>query len=64
MSTPVRIFITGDCDGLDALREALVQQHEIELVGEAEQVAQAAGALAGGHLDCVLHATRSASAPS
>ena len=64
MATNVRIFVTGDCDGVDALRDALAQHPDIELVGHAEQVAQASGVLAGGHLDCVLHATRSASFPA
>jgi pilus assembly protein CpaE len=64
MASNVRIFITGDCDGLDALRDALVQQQDIELIGQADHVAQATGVLAGGHLDCVLHATRSSSFPA
>jgi pilus assembly protein CpaE len=54
-----RIYFTGDCDGFANVRESLGQQADFEIVGWSDQVAQAAGALAGGHLDCVLHATRS-----
>src|SRR5207247_4583579 len=60
----IRIYCTGDCDGFEALRRALAEQPEVELVGEGEHVAQATSALAGGHLDCVLHATRSTSFPA
>ncbi len=60
----VRIFVTGDCEGLGTLRESLNAHRELELVGSAENVAQAAATLAGGHLDCVLHATRSSSLPA
>ena len=58
-----RLYFTGDCDGFAELREALSQHAELELVGASEHVAQATGALAGGHLDCILHATRSDSFP-
>ena len=54
-----RVYLTGSCDGFDTLREALAQHPELELVGASEQIQDAAAALAGGHLDCVLHATRS-----
>jgi pilus assembly protein CpaE len=64
MIEAIRIYCTGDCDGFEALRKALADQPEVELVGESEHVAQASPALAGGHLDCVLHATRSASFPA
>ncbi len=64
MSDAVRIYLTGDCDGFDVLRKALAEHAEIEVVGESEHVAQATGVLAGGHLDCVLHATREASFPA
>ena len=58
-----RVYLTGSCDGFDTLREALAQQPELQLVGASEQIQDGASALAGGHLDCVLHATRSSSLP-
>ena len=58
-----RIFITGDCDGLPDLREALAAHPDVELVGSAAQVAEAAPTLTGGHLAVVLHATRSSALP-
>jgi pilus assembly protein CpaE len=61
---PVRIFVTGSCEGLQRLREALESHPEVEVVGSAEQVRDGAGALAGGHLGCVLHATRGQALPS
>jgi pilus assembly protein CpaE len=64
MASNVRLYFTGDCDGFDALREALSQQPGFETVGASEHVAQATGVLAGGHLDCVVHATRSAAFPA
>jgi pilus assembly protein CpaE len=59
-----RIFITGSCDGLDKLRDALAAAETVELVGTAEQVREAGGPLAGGHLQVVLHATRASSLPA
>jgi pilus assembly protein CpaE len=59
-----RIFITGACDGLDKLREALAATEAVELVGAADDVRAAGGPLAGGHLQVVLHATRSSSLPA
>src|ERR671933_2686818 len=59
----VRIYVTGSCEGSAKLTEALANHHELELVGAAERVVDAAGALAGGHLQCVLHATSSPSLP-
>jgi pilus assembly protein CpaE len=59
----LRIYITGECEGLHVLREALEQHPELELVGTSEDVAHAASALAGGHLDAILHGTRSSSLP-
>jgi pilus assembly protein CpaE len=58
-----RIYVTGDCDGLPDLRESLSNHPEVELVGSAPQVAEAAPALTGGHLQVVLHATRSSALP-
>jgi pilus assembly protein CpaE len=60
---PTRIFVTGACDGLDELVAALAEHPEVELVGRQEHVGNAAGALAGGHLGAILHATRRASLP-
>jgi pilus assembly protein CpaE len=59
-----RVYFTGDCDGFADLRDALGNHHELEVIGWADHVAQAAGVLAGGHLDCILHGTRSESFPS
>jgi pilus assembly protein CpaE len=59
----LRLYATGSCEGFDKLRESLANHPEIELVGASANVADAAAALAGGHLDAVLHATRSASLP-
>src|SRR3954447_15370713 len=64
MKDKIRVFFTGNCDGLDALRASLAESDEIEVVGTSEQVAAASAPLAGGHLDCVLHATRSSSFPA
>jgi len=59
-----RLYFTGDCDGLADLRDALAQHPELEVIGFSDHVAQATGVLAGGHLDCVLHATRSDTFPA
>jgi pilus assembly protein CpaE len=61
--TPDRVFVTGDCDGLPDLRDALAAHPEVELVGSAAQVAEAAPTLTGGHLQVVLHATRAGTLP-
>jgi pilus assembly protein CpaE len=58
-----RVFVTGDCDGLPDLRDALANHPEVELVGSASQVSEAAPTLTGGHLQVVLHATRSSTLP-
>ena len=70
MSTPetshrerVRIYATGSCEGFEKLRDSLAAHPEVELVGSSNSVADGAAALAGGHLDAVLHATRSTSLP-
>jgi pilus assembly protein CpaE len=60
---PTRVFITGDCDGLNELCAALEEHPEIELVGRKEHVSDAAATLAGGHLGTILHATRWHSLP-
>lgn len=59
----VRTYITGSCEGLDQLREALERHFEVELIGASSSVAEAAGALAGGHLGVVLHGTGATSLP-
>jgi pilus assembly protein CpaE len=59
----VRIFVTGSCDGLDQLREALERHGEIELVGASLGASESASILTGGHLEVVLHGTRSPSLP-
>jgi pilus assembly protein CpaE len=60
----VRVYATGSCEGFDKLRESLANHPEIEMVGASTSVADGAAALAGGHLDAVLHATRGASLPA
>ncbi|HEY6016381.1 MAG TPA: AAA family ATPase [Gaiellaceae bacterium] len=60
----LRVYVTGECEGLPALREALEAHPELEVVGWSEQVAQATAALAGGHLDTILHGTRESSLPA
>jgi pilus assembly protein CpaE len=59
-----RVFVTGSCDGLQDLTKALSAHAEIELVGASEDIRNAAGTLTGGHLQVVLHATRSATLPA
>ncbi|TMK66949.1 MAG: hypothetical protein E6G60_01945, partial [Actinobacteria bacterium] len=54
----VRVFATGSCEGFEKLRDSLAGHPELELVGATPNVADGAAALAGGHLDAVLHATR------
>src|SRR6187200_3358212 len=60
----VRVFVSGVCDGLPDLREALAKHPEIELVGWSDNVLEGASTLTGGHLQIVLHATRSATLPA
>jgi pilus assembly protein CpaE len=60
----VRVFVTGVCDGLPDLREALAKHPEVELVGWSDNVMEGASTLTGGHLQVVLHATRSATLPA
>jgi pilus assembly protein CpaE len=59
----VRVFVTGDCEGLAELRQALERHLEIDLAGATSHVAEAASALRGGHLNVVLHGTRSSTLP-
>jgi pilus assembly protein CpaE len=58
-----RIYVTGSCEGLNELCEALERHGEIELVGRSDYVRDGGGPLAGGHLQVVLHATRSSALP-
>jgi pilus assembly protein CpaE len=60
----IRIYVTGSCEGLDGLRDALANHPELDFVGWSEHVAEATAALAGGHLQVVVHATRSTSLPA
>jgi pilus assembly protein CpaE len=60
----MRIFTTGSCEGLADILRALESREDIELVGARENVADAVPALAGGHLDVVLHATRGPGFPA
>ncbi|HEV7640756.1 MAG TPA: AAA family ATPase [Gaiellaceae bacterium] len=59
-----RLYFTGDCDGFSELKESLAQHPALEVIGSSEHVAQASGVLAGGHLECILHATRSERFPT
>ncbi len=60
----IRIYVTGSCEGLDNLRDALASHPDVDFVGWSENVAEATTALAGGHLRVVVHATRSTSFPA
>ena len=46
----LRILATGSCDGLEEILEGLAGHAGLDLVGVSENVADATGALAGGHL--------------
>jgi pilus assembly protein CpaE len=63
-TSQTRLYFTGDCDGFVGLRESLAEHPELEVIGFSEHVAQATGVLAGGHLECILHGTRSESFPA
>ena len=60
----LRIYVTGSCDGLAEVLQALEAHDELELVGSADIIQEAAAALAGGHLDAILHATRGPQYPA
>jgi pilus assembly protein CpaE len=64
VSEPIRIYFTGNCEGFEALRTGVAEQPGIEVVGESENVAQAVAALAGGHLECIVHATADTTFPA
>jgi len=59
----LRVYMTGGCDGAETLHAALAGHPDLELVGASENISDAAAALAGGHLQVVLHATRASSLP-
>jgi len=59
----LRVYVTGACEGLPELREALSKHAEVDLVGFSDNVLEAASTLTGGHLQVVLHATRDHSLP-
>jgi pilus assembly protein CpaE len=62
-NAPLRVYITGSCEGLAEIVDALGIHGSIELVGVTEDVPEAAAALTGGHLDAVIHATRGSEFP-
>jgi len=62
-NAPLRVYITGSCEGLVEIVDALRIHGGIELVGLTEEVPEAASALTGGHLDAVIHATRGSEFP-
>jgi pilus assembly protein CpaE len=64
MSEAIRVYFTGECDGFDALRSSLGENAEIGVVGASQNVGDATAALAGGHIDCVVHATRAGTFPA
>ncbi len=64
MSDKIRIYVTGSCEGIERLREALATHPDLDFVGWSEHVAEATAALAGGHLQVVVHATRDTSLPA
>ena len=59
----VRVFVTGNCDGLAELRDALERHGEVEVVGWSEGVLDSSSTLTGGHLQVVLHGTRNSTLP-
>ena len=60
----IRVYVTGSCDGVETIRAALAAHPSLDFVGASESIAEAASALAGGHLSVVLHATRSSVLPA
>jgi pilus assembly protein CpaE len=63
MRERVRIYITGMCEGLSSLREALAAHPELDVVGWSDSVHEAHAPLAGGHLQVVLHGTADSQLP-
>jgi pilus assembly protein CpaE len=64
MSDRLRIYAVGTCEGLPEILETLAHHDGLELVGASATVADAAGALTGGHLDVVLQATTGPAFPA
>jgi len=64
MSERIRTYLTGSCEGLPALRDALEDHEEIELVGASGHPGEAVAALTGGHLAVILHATTGVTLPA
>jgi pilus assembly protein CpaE len=62
-NTPLRVYVTGSCEGLPEIIEALSIHDGIELVGITEDVSEGASALTGGHIDAVVHASRGSEFP-
>jgi len=62
-SAPLRVYVTGSCEGLTEIVDALRIHGGVEVVGLTEEVPEAASALTGGHLDAVIHATRGSEFP-
>src|SRR5438034_1210248 len=60
----VRVYVTGSCDGLAELRDSLERHGEVEIVGSSDGVLESASTLTGGHLQVVLHGTRSSTLPT
>ncbi len=60
----LRVYMTGGCDGAETLRASLEAHPDVEFVGASEDIKDASGALAGGHLQVVLHAPRASSLPA
>lgn len=60
----MRVVLTGTCDGLGELRQALEAHAEFDLRGWSDNVADASGLLAGASPSVVLHATRGGSVPT
>jgi pilus assembly protein CpaE len=60
----LRVYMTGSCEGAETLRAAISSHADLEWVGFGDSISDAAGALAGGHLDVILHATRASSLPA
>jgi len=64
MSERLRIYAVGTCDGLPEILDNLAHHEGLELVGAGATVNEAAGALAGGHLDVVIQATKGPQFPA
>jgi pilus assembly protein CpaE len=57
-----RVYVTGTCDGLAELVEALGAHQDVELLGSSDEPGDGSGVLRGGHLDVVVHALRARAA--